>query len=87
MLTSFTMEDAKEIEYQWFIRNPTLEVECFIPLPGNDTFVLKEDAEEYEIQTDDATYIGKDIEMLSNGIRFILEDGSTRTYLCNTEVL
>lgn len=87
MLTSFTMEDAKEIEYQWFIRNPTLEVECFIPLPGNDTFVLKEDADEYEIQTDDATYIGKDIEMLSNGIRFILEDGSTRTYLCNTEVL
>lgn len=87
MLTSFTMEDAKEIEYQWFIRNPTLEVECFIPLPGNDTFVLKGDADEYKIQTDDATYIGKDIEMLSNGIRFILEDGSTRTYLCNTEVL
>ena len=87
MLTSFTMEDAKEIEYQWFIRDPTSEVACFIPLPGNDTFVLKEDAEEYEIRTDDATYIGKDIEMLSNGIRFILEDGSTRTYLCNTEVI
>lgn len=87
MLTSFTMEDAKEIEYQWFMRGLTPENACTFVLPGNDTFVLKEDADEYEIQTDDATYIGKDIEMLSNGIRFILEDGSTRTYLCNTEVM
>lgn len=87
MLTSFTMEDAKEIEYSWFIRALTLEDACTFVLPGNDTFILREGADEYEIQTDDATYIGKDIEMLSNGIRFILEDGSTRTYLCNTEVL
>lgn len=87
MLTSFTMEDAKEIEYQWFMRGLTPEDACTFALPGNDTFVLREGADEYEIQTDDATYIGKDIEMLSNGIRFILEDGSTRTYLCNTEVL
>lgn len=87
MLTSFTMEDAKEIEYQWFLRGLPPGNACTIALPGNDIFVLKEDAEEYEIRTDDATYFGKDIEMLSNGIRFILEDGSTRTYLCNTEVL
>lgn len=87
MPTEFTMEDAKEIEYTWFIRDLVLEETCFIPLPGNDTFVLREDADEYEIQTDDATYIGKDMELLSDGIRFILEDGSTRTYLCNTEVL
>ena len=87
MLAAFTMEDAEEIEYQWFIRDPTLEDACTIALPGNDTFVIREDADEYEIQTDDATYIGNDIEMLSNGIRFILKDGSTRTYLCNTEVM
>lgn len=87
MPTEFTMEDAKEIEYTWVIRDLALEEACFIDLPGNDTFVLREDADEYEIQTDDATYIGKDMDLLSDGIRFILEDGSTRTYLCNTEVL
>lgn len=87
MLTSFTMEDAKEIEYSWFIRGLTPENACAFALPGNDAFVLREGADKYKIQTDDATYIGKDMEMLSNGIRFILEDGSTRTYLCNTEVL
>lgn len=87
MRTEFTMEDAKEIEYSWFVRDLTLEDTCFIALPGNDTFVLREDADEYEIQTDDATYIGNDMELLSNGIRFILEDGSTRTYLCNSTVM
>ena len=87
MLTSFTMEDAKEIEYSWFIRGLTPENACTFALPGNDTFVLREDADEYKIQTDDATYIGNDMELLSNGIRFILEDGSTRTYLCNSTVM
>ena len=49
MLTSFTMEDAKEIEYQWFIRALTPEDACTFALPGNDTFVLREGADEYEI--------------------------------------
>lgn len=49
-------------------------------LPGGDMLTL-DPSDEFEIKIDDTAYYGKDIIEIANGLRFVLDDGATRTYL------